>query len=88
MSRASQHTIPPHVNNSTLRYLIDERIRNEDHQEILRKHWFRGKSFYMLSKEYDCSLTHIKDVVYGFGDPLLLEAADMDATENHIFSQS
>lgn len=78
MNRSAQHSIPPRVNNSTVKFLIDERIRNETDQEILRKHWFQGQSFYALAKEYQCSLTHIKDVIYGYGDPLLIEAAEID----------
>lgn len=73
-----KHEIPPHINNSTIEFLIAERIRNEKDREILRDKWFRKKSFYKLAQEYRCSVTHIKDVVYGFGDPLLIEAAEID----------
>lgn len=77
-----KHEIPRHVNNSTLEYLIDERVRPYEDREILRDHWFRKKSFYKIAENRKCSLTHVKDIIYGFGDPLLVEAAEMDSTEN------
>lgn len=74
-----KHELAPHVRNSTFDYLISEYVRYEDDRGMLRDHYFRGKSFMDLSKIYDCSLTHVKDVIYGIGDPLLIMAAEMDA---------
>lgn len=76
-----KHDIPRHVNNSTIEYLIRERIRNVEHRDMLREKWFYGLSLYQIAEKHKCSLTHVKDVIYGFGDPLLLEAAEIDAAE-------
>ena len=79
MSKKGSHAIPAHVDNSTVVYLVNERIRYEKDREILLDHWFRKKSFRALADDHQCSETYVKGVVYGFGDPLLLEAARLDA---------
>ena len=78
MSKRTTHAIPPDVNNSTIEYLIAERIRYEQNREILSDWWFQNMSFKRLADKYNCSESHIKDIVYGFGDPLLSEAAKID----------
>lgn len=76
-----KHEIPRHINNSTIEFLIRERVRNAEHREMLREKWFGGMSLYQIAERHKCSLTHVKDVIYGFGDPLLLEAAELDAKD-------
>lgn len=78
-----KHTIPPYINNSTIEYLISERVRNQTDREMLRDKWFHKMSLRALEDKYECSLTHVKDVIYGYGDPLLIEAAKIDNKNMH-----
>ncbi len=67
------HEIPEHVKNSDVIYAIDEYVRLEEHRNILKDHWFKGLSFYELTKKYNLSLTTVKNIIYGIGDKILLK---------------
>ena len=72
------HGIPCHVRNSTLEQCIAEYVRRERDQQMLRAHWFEGRSLMGLAEDWGMSLTGVKKIIYGIGDPILLRAARMD----------
>ena len=69
------HEIPDEVTNSAVIHCINEYVRLERDRAILYDHWFKGKSFTTLEKDYDLSLTAIKSIIYGQGDKVLLKAS-------------
>ena len=72
------HEIPDEVTNSAVELCISEYVRLERDREILRDHWFRGKSFMTLASNYNLSLTAIKKIIYDKGDKVLLKAQTLE----------
>ena len=69
--------IPEDTLNSCLNYCIDEYVRLEEHRDILREHWFQGKSINGLARDHNMSDTAIKRILYDTGDPVILRADRM-----------
>lgn len=69
------HTIPEDTLNSDLTYCINEYVRSVEHRKMLRDWWFHGATLESLGADYHLSLTAVKKVVYGIGDPILLRAS-------------
>lgn len=69
--------IDPETLNSKIEYCIDEYVRLIEHRDILREHWFQGKSINCLATDHKMSETSIKKVLYDIGDSILLRALKM-----------
>jgi AraC-like DNA-binding protein len=69
--------LSPDVKNSNIEYCINEYVRREEDRDILRKHWFKGKSINELAEEYHKSDTVIKRLLYNTGDRILIKASKM-----------
>lgn len=71
------HAIDPSIKNSVLEYCIDEYVRNIEHREILKEKWFIGMTLGQLADKHNISESAIKDIVYGIGDPILIQAKNI-----------
>lgn len=69
--------IDPETLNSKIEYCIDEYVRLIEHRDILREHWFEGKSINGLATDHKMSETSIKKVLYDIGDSILIRALKM-----------
>lgn len=74
----NEHVIPDYVKNSTLRYCIDEYVRSEKHQRILKDKWFGMLTIEDIAEKHQISETSVKRVVYGIGDAIILKAEKMN----------
>lgn len=74
--------IPPDTLNSNIVYCIDEYVREEDHREILKLHYFKGYTILELSKKYNKSDSAIKKILYDIGDPIIIRASEMTTKNN------
>ena len=71
------HEIHPETLNSNIEYCINEYVRLEDHRNMLRDKWFKGKTFEQLAQDYGISVQTAKNVVYDIGDKILIRASNM-----------
>ena len=71
------HTVPGDVKNSDIEYCINEYVRQIEHREILRKHWFSRATISDLAEEYHMSDTAVKKIIYTIGDKILIKATKM-----------
>ncbi len=70
-----KHEIPEDTLNSRIETCIEEYVRLRRDRDILREHWFGGKSFKELSDIHKMSMEGVKKVIYGIGDKILLRAS-------------
>jgi hypothetical protein len=78
------HAIDSNTRNSDIEYCISEYVRKREHREILREKWFEGLTFEELAAKHHLSVTVIKDIVYGIGDPILIKASKERRTDAHV----
>lgn len=67
------HQIPENARNSELMMLIDEFVRLERDRQILKDHWFGGRTFEQIAGENHLSINATKNIIYGIGDKILLK---------------
>ena len=72
------HNVAEYIKNSTLRYCIDEYVRKEQHQRILKDKWFGMYTFEEIAEKYNISVINAKRIVYEVGDPILLKAGKLN----------
>ena len=59
--------------NSQISEVIDEYIHNKHDRDILRRRLVDGIRYEQLAEEFDLSVRQIKNIVYKYGDRVLLK---------------
>lgn len=59
--------------NSQISEVIDEYIHNKRDRDILRRRLVDGIRYEQLAEEFDLSVRQVKNIVYKYGDRVLLK---------------
>jgi len=70
-------TVSEDTLNSDIEYCIDEYVRKIENRNILREHWFQGKTLQEIAADHNKSLDSIKRIIYDIGDKILIKANKM-----------
>lgn len=72
-----KHKIPNEVRNSDIIYCINEYVRIELYQQMLKDKWFGYLTIEEISGKYHISETSVKKIIYGVGDAVILKALEL-----------
>ncbi len=61
-----------HITNTEICRLIDEYIHSAKHRDILKDRLVNGMTYEELAESHDYSVRQVKNIVYRYGDRLLL----------------